>query len=87
MRRLTWFAVVTVLALVTLRGDAQETSKIKRPFVPVTDEMLMKPSPSDWLMWRRTQDSSGFSPLTQINRSNVAQMKMTWTRRAARSAG
>jgi alcohol dehydrogenase (cytochrome c) len=50
------------------------------PFVPVTDEMLMKPSPSDWLMWRRTQDSSGFSPLNQINRNNVGQLKMSWTR-------
>jgi alcohol dehydrogenase (cytochrome c) len=42
--------------------------------------MLWKPNPADWLTWRRTLDSWGFSPLNQINRSNVAQMKMTWTR-------
>ena len=45
-----------------------------RPFVPVTDEMLRKPDPADWLMWRRTLDSWGYSPLEQINRSNVAQL-------------
>ena len=56
---------------------AQEPS---RPFVPVTDEMLQKPDPADWLMWRRTLDSQGFSPLSQINRSNVASLQMSWTR-------
>jgi alcohol dehydrogenase (cytochrome c) len=50
------------------------------PYVPVTDEMLWKPNPADWLMWRRTLDSSGYSPLNQIDKRNVAQLKMTWTR-------
>ena len=49
-------------------------------FVPVTDSMLQKPDPADWLMWRRTLDSWGYSPLNQINRGNVAQLKMIWTR-------
>ena len=40
----------------------------------------MEAQPADWLTWRRTLDSWGFSPLNQINRSNVAQMKMSWTR-------
>jgi PQQ-dependent dehydrogenase (methanol/ethanol family) len=47
---------------------------------PVTDEMLWKPNPADWLMWRRTLDSHGFSPLDQVNRNNVGKLKMTWTR-------
>jgi alcohol dehydrogenase (cytochrome c) len=51
-----------------------------RGFVPVTDEMLWKPSPSNWLSWRRTLDSQGFSPLDQIDRSNVARLKMVWAR-------
>ena len=55
-------------------GAAQE------PFPPVTDEMLWKPSPSDWLSWRRTLDSHGFSPLDQVNRNNVSQLRMVWTR-------
>jgi len=49
-------------------------------FIPVTDAMLQKPDPADWLMWRRTLDSWGYSPLNQISRANVAQLKMIWTR-------
>src|SRR6478736_3386571 len=51
-----------------------------RGFVPVTDEMLWKPSPSNWLSWRRTLDSQGFSPLDQIDRTNVSKLKMAWAR-------
>ena len=31
-------------------------------FPPVTDAMLQDPAPGDWLMWRRTLDSWGYSP-------------------------
>ena len=46
--------------------------------MPVTDAMLQKPDPADWLMWRRTLDGWGYSPLTQINRTNVSQLRMVW---------
>jgi PQQ-dependent dehydrogenase (methanol/ethanol family) len=49
-------------------------------FVPVTDTMLQKPDPSDWLMWRRTLDSWGYSPLDSINRATVSKLKMVWMR-------
>jgi PQQ-dependent dehydrogenase (methanol/ethanol family) len=49
-------------------------------FVPVTDTMLQNPSPGDWLMWRRTLNGWGYSPLDQINRGNVRNLKMIWTR-------
>jgi alcohol dehydrogenase (cytochrome c) len=49
-------------------------------FVPVTDDMLQSPDPADWLMWRRTLDTWGFSPLDQIDRGNVDQLQMVWTR-------
>ena len=49
-------------------------------FTPVTDAMLQNPSPDDWLMWRRTLDSWGYSPLTEVNRDNVDQLRMVWTR-------
>jgi glucose dehydrogenase len=38
---------------------------------PVTDAMLRDPPPSDWLMWRRTYNGYGYSPLDQVNKSNV----------------
>lgn len=47
---------------------------------PVTDAMLANPDPKDWLMWRRTLNSWGYSPLDQVNRRNVTQLKLVWTR-------
>ena len=49
-------------------------------FVSVTDAMLENPDPADWLMWRRTHNGWGFSPLDQIDRNNVNQMQLVWTR-------
>ena len=49
-------------------------------FTPVTDEMLQSPAPDDWLMWRRTLDGWGYSPLDQIDRNNVDQLRMVWSR-------
>jgi alcohol dehydrogenase (cytochrome c) len=45
---------------------------------PVTDEMLRNPPPGDWLNWRRTDNGWGYSPLTQINRKNVKDLKVAW---------
>ncbi len=46
---------------------------------PVTDEMLLHPDPGDWLMWRRSYDGFGFSPLDQITRENVKDLQVAWT--------
>ena len=48
--------------------------------VPVTDAMLQDPPPEDWLMWRRTLDGWGYSPLDQIDRGNVGRLRMVWSR-------
>lgn len=45
---------------------------------PVTDELLAAPPDGDWLMWRRTPDSAGFSPLKQIDRGNVSRLRQAW---------
>ena len=47
---------------------------------PVTDAELQDPPPEEWLMWRRTLDGWGYSPLDQINRDNVDRLRMVWTR-------
>ena len=49
-------------------------------FVPVTDAMLQNPSDDDWLMWRRTLDGWGYSPLDQITRENVRDLRLVWSR-------
>ncbi len=49
-------------------------------FVPVTDAMLQSPSDDDWLMWRRTLDGWGYSPLDEITRDNVKDLQLVWSR-------
>ena len=78
MKRFPTMMALAALVLVTaLAVRAQEKS---RRFVPVTDAMLQKPDPANWMMWRRTLDSWGYSPLNQVNRGNVSQLKLVWTR-------
>mgnify|MGYP003693684011 CR=1 FL=1 len=49
-------------------------------FEPVTRGQLGQPPPGDWLMINRTYDEQRFSPLDQINKSNVGQLQMAWSR-------
>jgi alcohol dehydrogenase (cytochrome c) len=69
--------VLGALTLPFAMPSAQEPSTA---FTPVTDAMLANPDPADWLMWRRTLDNWGYSPLDEIDRRNVAQLRMVWTR-------
>ncbi len=48
-------------------------------YVPVTDAMLRNPDPGDWLMIRRNYQASSYSPLTQIDTSNVKQLQLAWS--------
>ena len=45
---------------------------------PVTEAMLRNPAPGDWLLWRRTYSDQGFSPLKQITRENVEELRVSW---------
>ena len=56
---------------VTIRGEVAN-------YVPVTDEMLRNPDPGDWLMVRRNYQGWSYSPLTQINRDNVRNLRLAW---------
>ena len=47
-------------------------------YPPVTDARLRDPDPESWLMYRRTYDGWGFSPLGQIDSSNVADLTPVW---------
>ena len=68
------------LACIALFLSLSLNSLAQDDFPLVTDAMLQNPADSDWLMWRRTLDSWGYSPLDQIDRSNVDQLRMVWTR-------
>lgn len=56
-------------------------------FPSVTDEMLQNPADGDWLMWRRTLDSWGYSPLEEITKANVGELRLVWTRDLATGTG
>jgi len=49
-------------------------------FRPVTDAILANPDPADWLMISRTFDQQRYSPLNQIDKSNVGRLRMAWAR-------
>ena len=71
-----WMVMVGVLTMLPTSSPGQS----RGDFVPVTDAMLQDPAPADWLMWRRTLNSWGYSPLDQIDRENVSDIRMVWSR-------
>ena len=56
---------------VTVRGEVKN-------YVPVTPEMLKNPPPGDWLIFRRNYHGWSYSPLDQITRDNVQDLKLAW---------
>ena len=68
-------AVASMLAVAMIAQAIGQST-----FQPVTDAMIQNPDPKDWLSWRRTLDSTGYSPLSQINKANVGQLRMVWAR-------
>ena len=76
------FASMTLVLtlLPALAGQPPLQAQPARDFVPVTDAMLQDPAPGDWLMWRRTLNGWGYSPLDEIDRGNVHELRLVWTR-------
>ena len=79
------FLLAAMLLLATA-GPVAAQSPADTELVPVTDAMLQNPADGDWLMWRRTLDGWGYSPLDQIDRDNVGDLRMVWTRALAPGA-
>jgi alcohol dehydrogenase (cytochrome c) len=67
-------AAIAAIALTAPPGTAAQ----KPDYTPVTDERLQSPADGDWLMYRRTYDSWGYSPLDQITAGNVADLEPVW---------
>jgi alcohol dehydrogenase (cytochrome c) len=88
----TLAASACVLALSAAIGSAQQPSPplptpdtlrpvppILQSYKPVTPERLKHPEDGDWLLYRRTYDGWGYSPLSQITPDNAARLKPVWT--------
>jgi alcohol dehydrogenase (cytochrome c) len=52
--------------------------EVEQRLTPVTDALLQDPPPGDWLSWRRTRNSHGYSPLDQVTRDNVDELQLAW---------
>ncbi len=74
------FKWLASLALSAVVGVSSLVSAQVENFVPVTDEVLANPADGDWLMWRRTLNGWGYSPLDMITKDNVDDMRFAWAR-------
>ncbi|MEO8100235.1 MAG: PQQ-dependent dehydrogenase, methanol/ethanol family [Acidobacteriota bacterium] len=82
-------AALAVAFFATVRQGASQQGKQAAPpppvpaalrnYRPVTAEMLKTPDDNSWLMIRRTYNGWGYSPLNQINTTNVSKLRLVWT--------
>ena len=86
LRRFGLSVAVPAIVVFTSLAVAAAQSDEDAGFVPVTDAMLEDPAPGDWLMWGRTQNGWGYSPLDQVNRDNVGDLQLVWSRALAAGA-
>ena len=76
MRRLPILLIVAAAPLLAAQqAQAQEAGT----YPTVTRERLEEPGPGDWLMYRRTYNGWGYSPLDQITKANVAGLVPVWS--------
>ncbi len=67
----------TLAIMLVASGALAQTEQ--REWEPITQERLMNPEDGDWMSYRRTPDVFGFSPLEQINRTNVQNLRPVWS--------
>src|SRR5688572_10137536 len=93
MRGPTKVRITALLCGLTLTGFAQapatttapqvsptKTLRVVPNFPTVTDQTLRVPKPEDWLIHRGNYQAWGYSPLDQINKTNVKNLQLIWSR-------
>jgi alcohol dehydrogenase (cytochrome c) len=73
MKRLACAVGLVLVSAMPVSGQS-----LSRDWQPVTAERLLSPQDGDWMSYRRSYDVTGFSPLTQINRDNVDELRLVW---------
>lgn len=68
------FSLIAIAAFPAL-GVAQGIEN----YSSVSSERLLNPEPENWLLYRRTYDGMGYSPLDQIDTDNVSNLVPAWT--------
>src|ERR1700752_4058386 len=78
-----WLSLLIALfaghSLYTQGVHAQGVHVESTAYPTVTDERLQHPEAGDWLMYRRTYDGWGFSPLKEITSSNIHKLSLAWS--------
>ena len=77
VRRVASYGVASAVVLLSTFSVAGAQSLLDR-YTPVTEAMLLSPPDGEWLMWRRNYGHWGYSPLDQIDTSNVDDLRLAW---------
>src|SRR5580765_8650998 len=72
--------VCTLGAMAYAQAPAPAPQRTVQNFVPVTDAMMRAPKPEDWLMYRGNYQGWGYSSLDKVNKTNVKNLQLAWSR-------
>ena len=73
------FVLVCLAGFLFVQAGAALGQSEDAEWEPITEERLLDPQDGDWMSYRRTYDVTGFSPLDQINRDNVSDLRLVWS--------
>jgi alcohol dehydrogenase (cytochrome c) len=70
------FALKTLA--ITFVVSAVHAQSVDSDWIRVSAERLSNPDDGDWLSYRRSYDVTAFSPLDEVNRRNVDDLRLVW---------
>ena len=73
------FVLACLTVFLMLQAGAALGQSDDAEWEPITEERLLDPQDGDWMSYRRTYDVTGFSPLDQIDRGNVSDLRLVWS--------
>ncbi len=78
MRRACTLPLIVTSCVLGMMPAVGMTQSIQN-YRSVSSQRLLDPEPENWLMYRRTYDGMGYSPLDQIDTDNVSSLVPVWT--------
>ncbi len=78
MNRFDW-PIRSTLVLLTAAASLAPAPAVGQSYASVTDERLVDPEPENWLSYRGNYNGWGYSPLDQIDTSNVDDLVPVWS--------
>ena len=73
-------APATPPAAPATQASPTKTVRVVPNFATVTDQTIRAPKPEDWLIHRGNYQAWGWSPLDRINKTNVKNLQLVWSR-------